>query len=164
MTWRLSDNTARSQICPNPVRDPGPGDPLGWSQVQFDLSDYKTSTVLLRFRLNSNNGGEYDGWYIDNVEIKELDTKLTQIPFFDNFENGLKGFLKGCDVLIHDSQYLDEDYYNKDFSRKGYGHSTFTMAVNNAIEGGVKRLFLFHHSPVYSDEKLEKILTVVRKK
>jgi bacillopeptidase F len=33
-----------------------------------------------------------DGWYIDNVEIKEQDTITTAFPFSDDFENGLSNW------------------------------------------------------------------------
>ncbi len=42
-----------------------------------DLSSYKTSSTLIRFRLRDRNGdGGADGWYIDDVEIKELGKSL----------------------------------------------------------------------------------------
>ena len=87
----------------------------------------------------------------------------TDIEPNGSYEKDLKAFIHGADVLIHDAQYLDSDYYNPDSPTKGYGHSTFTMAVNNAIEEKAKKLYLFHHNPLYSDEKLEQILKDVRK-
>ncbi len=59
----------------------------------FDLSAYKTSPVLIRFRLRSNATVSYDGWYIDNVSIQEHDTTLTPFPFTDDFEKGLGNWL-----------------------------------------------------------------------
>ena len=57
--------------------------------VQLDLSDYKSSSVLIRFRLRANTDGYvYDGWYIDDVRIAEQNTSLTPFPFYDDFENG----------------------------------------------------------------------------
>jgi ribonuclease BN (tRNA processing enzyme) len=66
-------------------------------------------------------------------------------------------FIKGADILIHDSMYFDADYYSPTFPKKGFGHSTVSMAVENAIKGGVKKLFLFHYDPNYSDEDVEKM-------
>ena len=55
-------------------------------------------------------------------------------------------------MLIHDSQYLDADYVRSAGNpRKGYGHSTVSMAVRNAAACGVKQLFLFHFDPEYTD-------------
>jgi ribonuclease BN (tRNA processing enzyme) len=88
----------------------------------------------------------------------------TDIEPVDDFAKDLKDFICDSDVLIHDAQYLDEDYNSKIAPTKGYGHSTFDMAVQNAVECNTKKLFLFHHNPLYSDEKLEGILGTVRKK
>ncbi|MBI4685798.1 MAG: hypothetical protein HY755_11460 [Nitrospirae bacterium] len=58
-----------------------------WSYEQIDLSSYKTSSVKIRFRLSSDGDENVgDGWYIDDVEIKDLSTSTSY--FFDNFESG----------------------------------------------------------------------------
>ncbi|MBI5675717.1 MAG: SBBP repeat-containing protein [Nitrospirae bacterium] len=60
-----------------------------WARELLDLSGYKTSEVLIRFRLLADgDGATGDGWYIDDVEIKEKDTVRLSYPFSDNFENG----------------------------------------------------------------------------
>jgi phosphoribosyl 1,2-cyclic phosphodiesterase len=66
-------------------------------------------------------------------------------------------FIKGADVLIHDTMYFEDDYFSEEQSKKGYGHSTISMAVANAIKGGVKKLFLFHYNPVYGDKDIERM-------
>jgi bacillopeptidase F (M6 metalloprotease family) len=40
-----------------------------WSQVVVDLGSYSGQTVILRFRLASDNGKAGSGWYIDNVTV-----------------------------------------------------------------------------------------------
>jgi phosphoribosyl 1,2-cyclic phosphodiesterase len=60
-------------------------------------------------------------------------------------------FCKGADLLIHDSQYTEEEYKRT----KSWGHSTFRDAVDLAIEAGVKRLGLFHHDPDRSDHDVK---------
>jgi len=72
-------------------------------------------------------------------------------------------FIHGANVLIHDSMYFDEDYYNPAFSKKGFGHSTVSMAIKNAIKGEVKKIILFHYNPDYSDREVEKMLRQARK-
>jgi len=66
-------------------------------------------------------------------------------------------FIKGVDILIHDSMYFDFDYNSPKFPKKGFGHSSVSMAVENAIKGEVKKLFLFHYDPNYSDKDVEKM-------
>lgn len=87
----------------------------------------------------------------------------TDIESPDGLEKEHLDFISGVDVLIHDSQYFDNDYNSSTNSKKGFGHSTFIMAANNALAAGVKKLYLFHYSPSYVDEKIEKMLYSARK-
>lgn len=64
-------------------------------------------------------------------------------------------FINGADILIHDVMYQHEDYGSK----IGWGHSNNFSAAMFATLGNVKRLFLFHYDPDYSDNKIEVIQT-----
>ncbi|MDI6791769.1 MAG: choice-of-anchor D domain-containing protein [bacterium] len=64
------------------------GDQSTWTLEQIDLSDYKTYPVKINFRLQESGSYEGDGWYIDDVEIKERDEATLSLPFHDSFENG----------------------------------------------------------------------------
>ena len=88
----------------------------------------------------------------------------TDVESPDGFDASISHFIHGADILIHDSQYLDADYVNAGNSKKGYGHSTVSMAVRNAEQCGVKKLFLFHFDPEYSDRLLEEMLLQARRK
>lgn len=88
----------------------------------------------------------------------------TDVESPDGFDAAISGFIRGADMLIHDSQYLDADYFNAANSKKGYGHSTVSMAVRNAGQCAVKKLFLFHFDPDYADRQLEKMLLQARRK
>ena len=57
----------------------------------------------------------------------------------------------GADLLLHDSQYTDEEYG----SRLGWGHSSVTHAATFALAAGVRQLAMFHHDPMRSDRELE---------
>ncbi|HUI28129.1 MAG TPA: MBL fold metallo-hydrolase, partial [Candidatus Kryptonia bacterium] len=60
---------------------------------------------------------------------------------------------RGVDLLIHDSQYTDDEYDGHcGPARKGWGHSTFTDACAVARRAGVGQLVLFHHDPSHDDE------------
>ncbi len=50
-------------------------------------------------------------------------------------------FLRGVDVLIHDAEYLPEEY--EEYSR-GWGHSVYVDTVKLAVEAEAKRLLLWH--------------------
>ncbi len=57
----------------------------------------------------------------------------------------------GADLLLHDSQYTDEEYRG----RLGWGHSSVTHAAAFARAAGVRQLAMFHHDPMRSDHELE---------
>jgi phosphoribosyl 1,2-cyclic phosphodiesterase len=57
----------------------------------------------------------------------------------------------GADFLLHDAQYLDEEYVAK----IGWGHSSVGDAVAFGRAVDARRLVLFHHDPERSDTALE---------
>jgi phosphoribosyl 1,2-cyclic phosphodiesterase len=63
-------------------------------------------------------------------------------------------FLRGADLLIHDSQYTRKEYLS---SKLGWGHSYFEWVINSAHKAGVKKLLLFHHDPMRTDEELAEL-------
>src|SRR5262249_46278700 len=70
----------------------------------------------------------------------------------------IRKYADGADLLIHDSQYTPEEYH----LHQGWGHSTWTEAVQIAREAGVKQLILFHHDPDHDDEMLTNIEQLAR--
>jgi len=66
-------------------------------------------------------------------------------------------FIKGVDLLIHDTQYTKEEYESSSMVVQGFGHSTYDMAVDNATQAGVKKLTCIHYNPSHTDEKLKEI-------
>ena len=79
-----------------------------------------------------------------------------QQPYDGSFSisDGARDIAEGVDVLIHDSQYT-----NNEFALKAtWGHSTIDYAVWLAQHCHVGRLALFHHDPSRSDAALDEIL------
>jgi len=70
-------------------------------------------------------------------------------------------FMKGADILIHDSQYTKEEYYK---SFRGWGHSTYEYVINLAHKAGVKKVYFFHHDPLRTDKQLDDLLELYRGK
>jgi phosphoribosyl 1,2-cyclic phosphodiesterase len=64
-------------------------------------------------------------------------------------------FLRNADLVIHDAQYLAEEYAAK----IGWGHSTVEYAVAIAEAVGVKRLALTHHDPTRTDAKVDALVS-----
>ena len=63
-------------------------------------------------------------------------------------------FARGADILIHDSQYTDHEYFEAQRSKAGWGHSTVRMAAEIAREAGVGRLLMYHHDPSHDDAEV----------
>ncbi len=53
-----------------------------------------------------------------------------------------------ADLLIHDTQYTDQEYAKQ----IGYGHSSYRHAFEFATLVGAKRLVTFHHDPSHDDQ------------
>ncbi len=67
-------------------------------------------------------------------------------------------FIRGAEILILDAQYDEAEYQ----AHIGWGHSCIDDAVDLAVRGQARRLFLFHHDPTHSDDRLEAMLNVAR--
>jgi len=61
---------------------------------------------------------------------------------------------RNADVLVHDGQYTTAEYE----SRVGWGHSSIVDAVTFAQRADARRLVLFHHDPLHTDDQLESML------
>ncbi len=109
--------------------------------------------------LNHPNGG-YGFQFVENgkrfvfLTDNELGFEHSDAPSRDE----LVDFCAGADLLLHDAQYNAREYRHT----RGWGHSTFTDAVDLALEAGVRRLGLFHHDPDRSDAELDRIVHACR--
>jgi phosphoribosyl 1,2-cyclic phosphodiesterase len=74
-------------------------------------------------------------------------------------ERGTQRLFRDADVLIHDAQYTPDEYA----SRRGWGHSSWRHAVRAAERSRARRLILFHHDPLRTDEQLDRIVTSARR-
>ncbi|MBI1909374.1 MAG: MBL fold metallo-hydrolase [Deltaproteobacteria bacterium] len=68
--------------------------------------------------------------------------------------------LQGVDLLIHDGQYLDQEYA----SHKGWGHSSISDLLKLARQVEAKHLVIFHHDPAHDDKILGKLEKKIQKK
>jgi ribonuclease BN (tRNA processing enzyme) len=71
-------------------------------------------------------------------------------------------FARGADVLIHDAQYTEEEYFGK-VNKAGWGHSTIQQAVETAKDAGVGQLVLYHHDPEHDDRHIAQLEREARK-
>jgi phosphoribosyl 1,2-cyclic phosphodiesterase len=77
--------------------------------------------------------------------------------FPDRLDENVLHLARQADILIIDATYTDAEYYEKDNSKIGWGHSTWQEAVKVAKAAGVKQLILFHHDPSHTDDDLDAI-------
>jgi phosphoribosyl 1,2-cyclic phosphodiesterase len=104
----------------------------------------------IRWKRMNHPGGSFAYKITENGKsvIYATDSEVTDREFQQREEN--RAFFESADVLIIDSQYTLEE----SFSKFDFGHTSYTMAVNLAVEWKVKNLVLFHHEPRYDDRKV----------
>ena len=99
----------------------------------------------------------------EGVTIYKITYKGKSVVFatdkecFQGGDKALALFARDCDLLIHDSQYTQEDYNSVVFIKQGFGHSTFDMALEEKNNTHAKKLAFFHYDTKYNDEKLDEI-------
>jgi ribonuclease BN (tRNA processing enzyme) len=64
-------------------------------------------------------------------------------------------FARNADIIIHDAQYMLTDMPAK----SGWGHSIAEEAVKLAMASNAKRIALYSHDHIRTDEAIEKIET-----
>ena len=86
--------------------------------------------------------------------IEEAGRSLVYIPDHEPYAGPelLSGFrlARDASILLHDAQYFESEYP----AHIGWGHSSVAHAVAFARRARARRLVLFHHDPLHSDEDL----------
>ncbi len=88
--------------------------------------------------------------------IFSTDTELRPQDFEKNDSN--IDFYRDVELLILDAQYTMTDSLEK----VGWGHSSFSLAIDFAVLWEVKKIALFHHEPTYNDKKILSIQSNAR--
>jgi phosphoribosyl 1,2-cyclic phosphodiesterase len=81
----------------------------------------------------------------------------TDVEGYVGGDSRLVKFAMGADLLIHDAQYIPEEYTGMPVPTQGFGHSTYEMAAAVAVKAGVGKLALFHHDPGHTDGEIQQI-------
>lgn len=77
--------------------------------------------------------------YSTDTEFRQQDMEKTDAN---------KRFYSNVDLMVIDAQYTLQDSIEKE----GWGHSTYSMAVDFAINWDMKKILLFHQEPTYTDK------------
>ncbi len=56
-----------------------------WHNARINLAPFRGKPVLIRFRLTADGQNGYDGWYLDDVELKD-DANSVAYPFADDMD------------------------------------------------------------------------------
>lgn len=123
-----------------------PGESLCLGEVCVDLLQNEHPGESYSFRIRDPYSTLV---YMTDVEYKELSP--------ESLEKYI-AFVQGADALIFDAQYTLREAWQ----RVDWGHSSAMIGVDLAHVAKVKRLYLFHHDPLTSDEKLMQILRDAR--
>jgi phosphoribosyl 1,2-cyclic phosphodiesterase len=101
----------------------------------------------LGYRFRESGGGGTIAYISDN----ELNP-LAKYDMGDGWRDELVEFLRDTDVLVHDTMYTVEEYEQ----HRGWGHSTYSDAVDLALDAGVSKLVFFHHKPERTDDEVDR--------
>jgi len=69
----------------------------------------------------------------------------------------LERFVAGADLLVYDAQYTQVEYES---SKIGWGHTSMEDAIVVAKRNSVKKLALFHHEPMRTDDQLDDLAQI----
>ncbi|MGI9524335.1 MAG: GAF domain-containing protein, partial [Hyphomicrobiaceae bacterium] len=130
-------------------------------EESFTINDVKVSTqfvnhnaLTLGYRLEA-----------DNVAVVYATDHEPFSPALAGGQGDISGmdrkhcaFLADADLVIHDAQYLAEEYPDK----IGWGHSTVEYAVAVCAAAGASKLALTHHDLLRSDDEVEAIVSHAR--
>ncbi len=61
-------------------------------------------------------------------------------------------FLEGADFVVYDAQYTQAEYAE---SKVGWGHSSMEYVVEVAKRCRIKKIALFHHEPLRTDQQID---------
>ena len=115
--------------------------------------EIKIRSGTIKWRKMKHPGGcyAYSVQEKDRKMIFSTDTELTEDNFLQSEHNC--DFYDDTEVMIMDSQYTLEESIDK----YGWGHSSYSLAVDFAVAWKIRKLVLFHHEPKYEDKKLSSI-------
>ncbi len=123
------------------------------SEIRFVYLQGESARVggaEIRWKRMNHPGGSFAYRITENGRtiVYATDSEVTDREFQQRADN--RGFFESADILVLDSQYTLEE----SFGKFDFGHTSYTMAVNLAVEWKVKTLVLFHHEPRYDDRKI----------
>jgi phosphoribosyl 1,2-cyclic phosphodiesterase len=127
-----------------------PGDTIVSGDVKVKTASLNHPQSALAYRI------EYQGKSVVYCSDNEHQEKMPA-PLARLFE--------GCDLLIYDAAYTEDEYHGVvgGGPKIGWGHSTWTEAIKIAKRLNVRKLYIFHHDPLHTDEMVDRLLRESRR-
>lgn len=122
---------------------------FGKIKISTHYSFHPGATLCFKIEINGHKIGyvtDNEFLYDCHLSLHQIEKKQTLFPPYQS----LIDFLTGCDILIHEAQYTDEEYVQ----RVGWGHSSISNASILVKKAGIKKWIVTHHDPRHSDEFL----------
>ena len=106
----------------------------GWVKELVDLSSYAgKASLMIRFRVGSNGSTTADGWYIDDVRVREAAPPSMKYPFFDGMERGGANWASGSWELVPTSYEGDNAWHES--PRGQYALDTWSeLVLSNVVD------------------------------
>jgi phosphoribosyl 1,2-cyclic phosphodiesterase len=130
--------------------------PIGKVQVRAKLMNHPG--VCVGYRLLTSSGSiaylpdaePYDSFVLHSAKSHLLSPEQIHKRAVKE-RSELVEFLRGCDILILDAQYTDEEYKE----HREWGHGSLSAVVALALDAEAHRLVLFHHDPNHDDATID---------
>lgn len=143
---------ARAQVCR--LLAP-PLWPVGPDQLPADIRFHELPGTMT---LGGVRVDAMEGRHPGGVSLLRLEADGTRVVFATDctidgaLAPALREFARGCDLLLCDGQYTDEEWPD----RAGFGHNSWSGALGFARSCGAKRLRVIHHDPFRTDAELDR--------
>ncbi len=128
--------------------------PVGVHELPAGItfSDLPSSVTVNGITVESMEGNHPGGVSIFRVTAagKQI-VYMTDCTITDENRQSLLTFCRGCDLLLCDGQYSDEQWP----ACAAFGHNRWTEAARFALKCDAKLLRILHHAPNHTDDELD---------
>ncbi len=129
---------------------------IGAARITWEFAQHPGATVAYKIEV----GRRKIAWVPDNEFLQGYvgpPTLAREHPLALTYQRMIS-FLSDVDLLIHEAQYMPEEYGTK----IGWGHSSVSNACLLMKLAGVRRWIITHHDPMHDDAFLEMKLNLTR--
>lgn len=133
--------------------------PISFGPITLDF--HMTNHPGLAYAVKIKTPQQTIGYITDNELLQGYHGEPNEVPAeLLEPHQGLIDFFKGCDLLIHEAQYLPEEYLDK----VGWGHSSVLNAIAFINQTKPKHWGVVHHDPKHTDKDLEHLIQFTKEK